>query len=382
MISIDKLVSIGFTVSQATDLSTFFRNVGYIAKFATSDLVTGYTVPANKIIKIDTIDSLKAIFKPDTQFYKDIETMLIQKGNMKPNKSYVNNIIVYQASELDYAIAVDNFVKVNANWAQLCTDNREVIDIEKASAKALSNNRIYVAQTKDTTISTKAENNLASKLAKLNNSNVLLTFHKEDTEALACGTASIMAQAHLGSVGALYSTVTNVTPQDYDSTTNANLDEQKVTYYSEVNAINGGGVSEYASPIVYGAYMINGEDAKRRYIRFALDFLLKAKSIDFLKKKLGYEDISAKILDSMLSSVLIECQINNLVKKDTKTKKGFELVITPPSELQETEPTLYNSETYKVTGYFRDSKTGRRVQIDLYIDPTNAELAQLLGMEV
>ena len=188
-----------------------------------------------------------------------------------------------------------------------------------------------------------------------------------------------MAQNQLGSVGPLYSTVTGVTPQDYTSTVNANLDEQNVTYYSEVNPINGGGVSEYASPIVYGGYMINGEDAKRRYIRFTIDLLLKAKSLDFLKKKLGYEDISANVLDSMLSSVLIECQINGLVKKDIETKKGFELFVTPPSKLQETEPTLYNSETYKVVGYYRDSKTGRKVQIDLYIDPTDAELNSLIG---
>ena len=98
-----------------------------------------------------------------------------------------------------------------------------------------------------------------------------------------------------------------------------------------------------------------------------------------MKKKLGYEDVSARILDSMLSAVLIECQINGLVKQDTETKKGFELVITPPSTLQDTEPTLYNSETYKVTGYYRDSKTGRKVQINLYVDPTDAELSTLLG---
>ena len=107
--------------------------------------------------------------------------------------------------------------------------------------------------------------------------------------------------------------------------------------------------------------------------------MLNADTLDFLKRKLGYEDISAKILDSMLSSVLIEAQINGLVKQDTETKKGFELFVTPPSKLQETEPTLYNSETYKVYGYYRDSKTGRKVQIDLFIDPTDAELNMLLG---
>lgn len=379
MISIDKLVQIGFTVLQATDISKFFRNIGYAAKFTAADLVEGTTIPTDKIFKIDTTDSLKTIFKSDTQFYKDLECLLTQKGNAKPNQSNLNQVVVYQVTETDYGVAVDNFVKVNANWAQLTIDSRTDTDIEKAAAKALANARLFVSQTSDEDVSTKAENNVAIKLAKANNANTFFTYHGVDTESLATGLAAIQAQNQLGAVGPLYSTVTSVTPQDYTSTVNANLDEQNVTYYSEVNPINGGGVSEYASPIVYGGYMINGEDAKRRYIRFALDLLLKAKSLDFLKKKLGYEDVSANVLDSMLTSVLIEAQRNNLVKKDTETKKGFELFVTPPSELQETEPTLYNSETYKVVGYYRDSKTGRKVQIDLYIDPTEAELNSLIG---
>lgn len=379
MISIDKLVEIGFTVSQATDIANFFRNIGYAAKFDNDDLVEDYSIPLNKIIIIDTIDTLKDTFKSDTQFYKDIECLLMQKGNTEPNKSNVNQVVVYQAMGTDYGADIDAFVKVNANWAQLCIDSRTAADIEKAAAKALSNNRLFAAQTSESTISSNGEENVASKLAALNNANVFMSFHKEDTEGLGAGLAAIMAQAQLGSTGPLYSTVTGVTPQDYDAATMNNLDTLHVSYYSEVNAINGGGVSDYASPILWGGYMINGEDVKRRYIRFALDLLLKAKSIDFLKKKLGYEDISAKILDSMLSSVLIECQINGLVKQDTETKKGFELVITPPSTLQDTEPALYNSETYKVTGYYRDSKTGRKVQINLYVDPADTELSTLLG---
>ncbi|MBO8430887.1 DUF3383 family protein [Spirochaetes bacterium] len=379
MISIDKLVEIGFTVSQATDISNFFRNIGYAAKFDSDDMVEGYNIPSNKIIIIDTTDTLKATFKADTQFYKDIECLLNQKGNTEPNKSNVNQVVVYQATGTDYGVDIDAFVKVNANWAQLCIDSRTATDIEKVAAKALSNNRLFVAQTSESTISSNGEDNVASKLAALNNDNVLLVFHKEDTESLATGLAAIMAQSQLGSVGSLYSTVTGVTPQDYDATTMNNLDTLNVSYYSEVNAINGGGVSDYASPILWGGYMINGEDAKRRYIRFALDLFLKAKSIDFLKKKLTYEDISAKILNSMLCSVLIEGQNNNLVKQDTETKKGFELDSVLPSKLQDTEPTLYNSQTYKDVGYYRDALTGRKAKISLFTDPADAELSTLLG---
>ena len=195
-----------------------------------------------------------------------------------------------------------------------------------------------------------------------------------------------MANPNLGSVGSLYSTVTGVMPEDYTATVNTNLDNQNVTYYTNVNPVNGGGVTQYGSPIVYGGYMINGEDAKRRYIRFCIDILLKAKSIDFLKKKLGYEDVSLDILLSMLKSVLIGCQTNGMIKRNsvvtsgdtTYETLGFELKGIYLAELREIDERLYNSQTYKVVGYYRDSLTGRKVEIDLFIDPTDAEKS-LLG---
>ena len=52
MFSLDKLVSMGFTVAQATVINKFFKRVGYAAKFTTNDLVSGATIPANKIIFI------------------------------------------------------------------------------------------------------------------------------------------------------------------------------------------------------------------------------------------------------------------------------------------------------------------------------------------
>ena len=94
-----------------------------------------------------------------------------------------------------------------------------------------------------------------------------------------------------------------------------------------------------------------------------LILLLKAKTVDFLKRALTYEDLSAKILEGMLESVLIEAQkgdgaFKRLVKLDTTKSdgtvvKGFELRVSRPSDLQDEQPSLYNSETYPVTGYYR-----------------------------
>lgn len=383
MISLDKLVEIGFTPAQATDISQFFRNVGYLT-VGTSAVKDGVVIPANKELIIQGNDGLNATLKSDSQEYMDISKILVQKGNMNPNKGRVNSVVIYFGTlgeNEDMGNLVDEFVSVNGNWSQLLINSNADADITAVAEKAITNDRIFVAQTSSENVANAVENNIAVALKELNNANTMLTYHTTAGESLAAGLVGIMANPNLGATGALYSTVTNVTPEDYTATVNVNLDNQNVTYYSNVNAINGGSVSQYASPIVMGAYMINGEDAKRRYIRFCLNFLLKARAIDFLKKKLGYEDVSADVLLSMLKSVLKAGQTNGLIKQDSIIKSGdntienlgFELRTIYPSELREIDESLYNAATYKVVGYYRDSLTGRKVEIDLLIDPSDAD---------
>lgn len=383
MISLDKLVEIGFTLAQATDISQFFRNVGYLT-VGTSAVKEGVVIPANKVLIIQDNDGLNATLKSDSQEYMDISKILVQKGNMNPNKGRVNSVVIYFGTlgeDENMGNLVDEFVSVNGNWSQLLINSNADADITAVAEKVVTNDRIFVAQTSSEDVANAVENNIAVALKALNNANTMLTYHTTAGESLAAGLVGIMANPNLGATGALYSTVTNVTPEDYTATVNVNLDNQNVTYYSNVNAINGGAVSQYASPIVMGAYMINGEDAKRRYIRFCLNFLLKARAIDFLKKKLGYEDVSADVLLSMLKSVLKAGQTNGLIKQDSIIKSGdntinnvgFELRTIYPSDLREIDESLYNAATYKVVGYYRDSLTGRKVEIDLLIDPSDAD---------
>lgn len=387
MFSLDKLVSMGFTINQATVINKLFKRVGYAAKFTAEDLVAGATVPENKIFQINSIDGLKAIFKSSTKFYTDIETILVQKGNSNPWQGKVETVVVYQVgSDKDYGQAIDDFIKVNANYGQILIDSRKVADIQAAAVKANANARLFVAQTYDESIKNNTEGNIATALKGLNIERCLLFYHPEE-EFIAGGIAGVLAQHQLGLTGPLFATVTNCTPQNFDETTNNNLESLNVASYQYVNPINGGGVEEYATPIVYPGNQIEGTDTKREYIKFSLDLLLKAKSVDFLKRALTYEDVSAKILEGMLESVLIEAQkgdgaFKRLVKLDTTKSdgtvvKGFELRVGRPSDLQDEQPSLYNTETYPVTGYYRDAKTGKKVDINLTVDPTNADLAAL-----
>ena len=387
MFSLDKLVSMGFTISQATVINKLFKRVGYAAKFTAANLVENVQVPANKIFQIDSVDSLKTIFKSDNQFYTDIETILVQKGNSNPWQGKVETVVVYQVgAEVDYGEAIDAFIAVNANYGQILIDSRKVEDIQKAAVKANTNGRLFIGQTNDDTIKQNEDNNIAVTLKGLNIDNCLLLCHP-DTEFLAGGLAGVLAQNQLGLTGPLFATVTNCTPQNFATTVNNNLETLNVGSYQYVNPVNGGGVEEYATPILYPGKQITGIDTKRQYIKFSLDLLLKAKAVDFLKNAYNYEDVSAKILDTMLSSVLIEAQkgdgaFKRLVKLDTTKSdgtvvKGFELKVGRPSDLQDEQPSLYNTQTYPVNGYYRDALTGAKVEINLMVDPTNAELAAL-----
>lgn len=388
MISLDKLVEIGFTLAQATDLSAFFRNVGYLT-IGEECVKDGVVIPPDKVLIINK-DSLADTLKSDSQEFMDLQNLFIQNNNMNPNKGRVNNVILYlgeiaeaESGETQETIGdlVDEFIGVNGNWSQLLVKTSSDEEIGLVAEKVLLRNRLYVAQTDSTDVSGAVENNIAELLKALNNYNTMICYHTTANESLAAGLVGIMANPNLGSTGALYSTVTNITPEDYSNDVNTHLDDLGITYYGNINAINGGSVSQYASPIVMNAKMANGEDGKRRYIRFCLDILLKAKSIDFLKKKLGYEDSSADVLLSMLKSVLKGCQAVGMIKKDsiirsgdeTITNLGFEIQTVYPTELREVEETLYNTQTYKIIGYYRDILTGKKVMIDLLIDPSEAD---------
>lgn len=383
MISLDKLVQVGFTVKQATSLALFFRNIGYLTT-NTAGLMTDFSLPENKVVVIDSIDTLKAVFKADTEDYALIETILNQKGNMKPNQSKLNNVIVYVgtlAEGQNWGNLVDEMISVNANYAQLLVATKDAEEIKNAGAKALANNRLLVAQTDNEDVANKVTGNVAQALKALNNANVMLMYKEAPMEFLNAGVASIMAQGYLGAVGSLYSTVTSVTPEDYTATVNANLDEQNVSYYTYVNPINGGGVEQYASPIVVGGYMINGEDAKRRYIRYCIDLMLKAKAVDFLKGKHGYTQEASVLLSAELNSLFVAFQTNELVRNTEivgdKKVYGFEIKVYSPSEIRELDEEAYNTQKWLVKGYYRDVLTGRAVEIDLFIDPTDAQLNTL-----
>lgn len=373
MISIDKLVEIGFTLPQATDISAYLSNAGYVGDFTSSDLVSGYDMPANKVVVISNIGELDSIFVPGTKYYNDLSVLLMQKNNAKPNQSRINQVVVFQKTdEDDIASAFTALMNLNANFSQLYISSSLKADIVAVAAKAEVSGRLFIAQTSDEDVASGTAGNVAETLAAKNYTNTKLITHI-DSESLKGALVGVMANPYLGSVGDLYSQFSGVTPQNYDSTSMSNFDKNNVGYYSYVNAISGVGVEQYAKKIFYGDKQVNGEITKRRYIRFTIDLLLKFKVLDFLAKKLSYQESSNSILEENLKSVLIGCQSNDLIVKDSEDTNGFYLKCMPIAKVKTNYPTDYSNQVYHAQGWYIDALTGTKVIIDLTVNPSDSE---------
>lgn len=373
MISIDKLVEIGFTLPQATDISAYLSNAGYVGDFTSSDLVSGYDMPANKVVVISNIGELDSIFAPGTKYYNDLSVLLMQKNNAKPNQSRINQVVVFQKTdEDDIASAFTALMNLNANFSQLYISSSLKADIVAVAAKAEVSGRLFIAQTSDEDVASGTAGNVAETLAAKNYTNTKLITHI-DSESLKGALVGVMANPYLGSVGDLYSQFSGVTPQNYDSTSMSNFDKSNVGYYSYVNAISGVGVEQYAKKIFYGNKQVNGEITKRRYIRFTIDLLLKFKVLDFLAKKLSYQESSNSILEENLKSVLIGCQSNGLIVQDSEDTNGFYLKCMPIAKVKTNYPADYSNQVYHAQGWYIDALTGTKVIIDLTINPSDSE---------
>lgn len=373
MITLSKMVEIGISSSRATDLSVLFSNIGYIGDFVSTDLVDGFAVPASGVFILDSQEALDSAFVSGTKYYEDLKQIFAQKNNSKPNQGGVYQVVVYQKAVADdWDDAVTDLISKNANWSQLVISSNTASDIIAVASAVSTNDRFLIAQTADSAVADNEEGNVASTLGANSYDCVKLLYHSA-SEGIDGGLASVLAGNYLGSKGDLYTKFTGITPTDYTSTVMANLDSLNVSYYSIVNAINGGGVNKYGHNILWGDTQVSGENTKRCYIKWCIDKLLKAKVLDFLVKKLTYQESSNAILEGYLKSVLIGCQSNDLIVKDSEDTNGFYIKCMPIAEVKKSYPADYAKQTYRANGWYIDALTGKKVIIDLAIDPSDAE---------
>lgn len=376
---INKLIQFGISLPQATDLSAFFSNCAYIGDFTSDDLVSGQSVPLSGYFTFASAEDVANTFLATSQVFKDLTAIFTQNGNARPNQAGVKNVFCFQKTEemTTWGDAFDALHTANGNWSQIAISSRSATAIEAIASKvqAVSGGRLFEAQTADQAVALNSSGNIALTLKANDYSNTKLTYTSETSDSISHGIMAIQTSEKLGANGDLYSKISGQTARVYDSATEANLDANGVSYYTQVNPVSGGSVSAYATNIYYGGKMANGEDAKRRRIRFYIEYMMKAVSLDFLAKKLTYQDSSGAVLESMLNALLIEAQNNDMIVRDSEETKGFYLNVLSMADTKAGYISLYNAQTYKVVGWYIDALTGRKVDISLSVDPTDAEKA-------
>ena len=374
-----KLINFGISLPSATDLGVFFSSCAYIGDFVASDLKDGVSVPASGYFTFGSTEEVDATFVSTSQYYKDLVAIFTQNGNARPNQGKVQTVICFQKTS-DHSTWGEAFTALhtaNGNWSQIAISSRDATAISSVASacEAVTGGRLFEAQTSDADVASNASGNLALALKTAGYANTKLTYTSTSTDSISTAIMAIQAGEKLGSTGDLYSKISGQTAREYTSSVETALDGNNVSYYTMVNPVSGGSVSAYATNIYYGGKMANGEDAKRRRIRFYIEYMMKAVSLDFLAKKLTYQDSSGAVLESMLNALLIECQNNDMVVRDSEDTNGFYLNVLSMADTKKNYISLYNTQTYKVMGWYIDALTGRKVDISLTVDPTDAEKA-------
>lgn len=374
-----KLINFGITLPYATDLGVFFSSCAYIGDFVDTDLKDDVTVPSSGYFTFGSTEEVASKFLSTTQYYKDLVAIFTQNGNTRPNQGRVQRVICFQKTE-GHSTWGDAFTELhtaNGNWAQICISSRDATAIASVASavESVTGGRLFEAQTSDADVTTNGSGNIALTLKTAGYANTKLTYTGVSTDSISPAIMAIQASEKLGANGDLYSKLSGQSAREYESSIESALDDNNVSYYTTVNPVSGGSVSAYATNIYYGGKMANGEDAKRRRIRFYIEYMMKAVSLDFLAKKLTYQDRSGAVLESMLTALLIECQSNDLIVQDTEDTNGFYLNVLSMAETKKNYVSLYNTQTYKVVGWYIDALTGRKVDISLSVDPSDAEKA-------
>lgn len=376
---ISKLINFGISLPHATDLGVFFSSCAYIGDFIATDLKAGVSVPASGYFTFASTEDVENTFVSSSQYYADLVALFTQNGNARPNQARVQNVICFQktGSHSTWGDAFTALHTANGNWSQIAISSRDAAAISSVAAacEAVTGGRLFEAQTSDADVASDGSGNLALTLKTAGYANTKLTYTSTSTDSISPAIMAIQTSDKLGANGDLYSKIAGQTPREYTSAVEAALDGNNVSYYTMINPVSGGSVSAYATNIYYGGKMVNGEDAKRRRIRFYIEYMMKAVSLDFLAKKLTYQDSSGAVLESMLNALLIECQNNDMVVQDTEDTNGFYLNVLSMADTRKNYVSLYNSQTYKVVGWYIDALTGRKVDISLTVDPTDAEKA-------
>ena len=377
---LEKFFSILFKLPDGRSMEDYYKSVALIAVIDTeTELVDGATWPTNGLLVASSLDTVADYLLESSQAYLEAKAVFDQKSNTQTT-SQIKYLLIYKKDDADtYAEALDKLKAINTKFAQVDLTSSTAADIIAAAAWCLTNKRFLNARVLDTT-------GIAALKTGLNDY-VYALFRQtaNATEGIASAVSSTTTRGYFGgtSGSAQFTQLVGITPEQYTDAEIAEMDAANIAYYSNVSPVDGGGAEDFGYNWVIGSKMVGGERRQRMMIKDYIEKGLALTTLEFLNKKPGYDEGGNTDLYGMLNVKMRSFQTYNLIIEDTEDLAGFKINVQQirgsEDSIQNTDTEAYEAKAYKVTGYYYDKLVGEKVDIELTVDPSSQEVAELLS---
>lgn len=373
----DDLISILFKLPDGRNLEEYFKNILLVAKFGENDLVEDVTFPATGIKKYSSYQEVITDFRASSQVAIEAYAIFNQKSNTQTSSQVKYLIVAEQKSSQTIADALDNAKSIDGKFVKVVPVSREAADVKSVAEWCSVNDRFcdFVVTDADD----------VEEIVQKNNNYAYGIFRKNATEAIASAVASTSTCGKFGSKSgsAQFTQLSGILPEAYTGAEISEMKTNNIAYYTNVSPIEGGETSSFGYNWVIGSRMLGGELRQRVMIQHYIKKAMGLMALEFFNKKPMYDETGNNLLLSMAERRFRSFQEYELVIPTTKDQIGYELKVTPirvgSNSIMNTDPEAYEAKRFKLSGYYYDAIVGEKVDFLFTIDPTEEEVAQIVG---
>lgn len=376
MSTYDDLISILFRLPDGRSLEEYYKNVLLVGKISADDLNEDVTFPENGK-KYAGYDEVIADFKAISQFALEADKVFQQKNNTQ-TKSQIKYLIIFnQKTDETIKAALERAKAHDGRFAKIVPTSREAEEIVACGEWCLTNKRFMDCVVTDV-------EDVKPLKDTLNNFSYAI-FRKKANECIASAVASTSTCGYFGGTdgSAQFTQLVGITTETYTGQEISDMKTNNIAYYTNVSPIEGGQTESFGYNWVIGSKMLGGELRQRQMIMHYVEKGLGLTFLEFFNKKPMYDETGNNLLLYMAEKFMRSCQTYKLIIPTTDDQIGFQLKVIPirkgKDSIMNTDVEAYTQKKYKLVGYYYDAIVGEKVDVDLYVDPSEYEIEQLLG---
>lgn len=372
----DDLISILFKLPDGRSLEEYLKNVLLIGKITSNDLKEGKTFPENGK-KYSSYDEVVEDFDSTSQFAVEAEAIFQQKNNTQTTSQIKYLIIFNQKESEQIKAALDRAKAADGKFVKVVPISREADDVTACGEWCLTNKRFMDCVVGNIEDAEALKNSL--------NNYCYAIYRKTPNTPIASAIASTSTCGYFGGTdgSAQFTQLVGILPETYSGDEVSEMKQNNVAFYSNVSPIDGGQTDSLGYNWVIGSKMLGGELRQRQMIMHYVEKGLGLAVLEFLNTKPTYDEVGNNALYDKATEFFRSCQTYHLIIPTNNEQIGFELKVIPirngADSIMNTDVEAYKAKKYKLTGYYYDAIVGEKVDVLLYVDPTDKQIEQILG---